>query len=269
MKKTFTEIYTNKKMPYLELRYSNSNEHYKKHFHNTFSIGVNKEGKSIYTNEKDKYLLDKNMLSIINPKYVHSCNSCTNILNIFYMMYLDKKWCYNIQKLIKEDINEFINIPVSILEDKSFYKRYIELCEILFLDISVYEKENELINFMLDFFSLYLGEINVNKTDKVFENIRDYIDINYKQNIQLEDLSKVFNLNKFYIIRLFKANMNLTPHSYLINTRVNEAKKLLKEGISIIETAQECGFFDQSHFHRNFYKITTTTPKEYQVNFIQ
>jgi len=40
MKKTFTKVFTHKKLPFIELRYSNSNAHYKKHFHATFSIGV-------------------------------------------------------------------------------------------------------------------------------------------------------------------------------------------------------------------------------------
>ncbi|MDZ7820178.1 MAG: helix-turn-helix domain-containing protein [Aliarcobacter sp.] len=47
------------------------------------------------------------------------------------------------------------------------------------------------------------------------------------------------------------------------------AKELLKKGFSIVETALECGFYDQSHFHRNFKKIVAITPKEYQDNFIQ
>ena len=44
MKKIFTKIFTDKNIPFLELRYSNSNTHYKEHFHDTFSIGANKKG---------------------------------------------------------------------------------------------------------------------------------------------------------------------------------------------------------------------------------
>lgn len=44
-------------------------------------------------------------------------------------------------------------------------------------------------------------------------------------NISLDDLSKEFDLNIFYIIRLFKLQMNLTPHSYLLNVRINKANE--------------------------------------------
>ena len=269
MHKTFTKVFTDESLPFLELRYSNSNAHYKRHFHDTFSIGVNKEGRSIYENSTKSYTLDKNMLSIINPLEVHSCNSCSDVLNIYYMLYLDTSWCMNIQKLINCEIEEFVKIPIYILEDESFYKDFISLCEFIFHDNSILEKEDELIKFFLNFFSLYLENKEVELVDERFREILLYLDENYKENISLDELSNKFELNSFYIIRLFKSQMNLTPHSYLLNVRINKAKEYLKNGYSIIDTALECGFFDQSHFHKNFFKIVAITPKEYKVNFIQ
>ena len=90
-----------------------------------------------------------------------------------------------------------------------------------------------------------------------------------KEDISLNDLSKEFNLSTFYIIKLFKKELNISAHSYFINLKIELAKELLKKGFSIVETALKCGFYDQSHFHRNFKKIVAITPKEYQDNFIQ
>ena len=269
MSKTFTKIFIDEKLPFLELRYSNSNAHYKKHFHDTFSLGVNKEGISIYENCDKSYTLDKNMLSIINPHEVHSCNSCSDILNIYYMLYLETSWCENVQKLINPNVKEFVNIPISILEDDEFYLDFINLCEYLLNDNSILDKENELLKFFINFFSLHLKNNKEDVIDEKFFQIVDYLNVNFQENISLDDLSIEFNLNIFYIIRLFKSQMNLTPHSYLLNIRINKAKEYLKSGCSLAQTAQECGFFDQSHFHRNFLKIVATTPNEYKLNFVQ
>lgn len=54
-----------------------------------------------------------------------------------------------------------------------------------------------------------------------------------------------------------------------MNCRIEQAKEFLREGRDITDTALECGFFDQSHFHRHFKAMTTVTPQEYRVNFIQ
>lgn len=267
--KIFTKIYSDDKLPFIQLRYSNSNKHFKKHFHETFSLGVNKEGISIYTNKKKKFTLDKNKLSIMNPYDVHSCNSCSDILNKYYMMYLSPSWCAKIQKIINPNQSEFMPISSELLINKKFYDKFISLCEFIFQQNSIEEKENELIEFYIDFFSLFLKDETQLVKDEIFENILNFLESNYKENISLDDLSKQFELNEFYIIRLFKKHLNLTPHSYLLNLKINNARKFLKEGMSIVDTALECGFYDQSHFHRNFLKFVATTPKEYQLNFVQ
>jgi len=41
MKKIFTKIFTDKNIPFFELRYSNSNTHYKEHFHDTGMSHIN------------------------------------------------------------------------------------------------------------------------------------------------------------------------------------------------------------------------------------
>lgn len=269
MKKTFTKLFKDKKLPYLLLRYSNSNKHYKKHFHDTFSLGINEQGVSIYTNNDKSYTLDKNMLSVVNPLAVHSCNSCTDVLNIYYMLYLDTSWCRDIQKSIDDSVVDFVNIPVDILEDKVFYDEYLDLCKFLFSDNYILDKEDMLIDFFVKFFSLYLDKSKVPTVSKEFDEIVLYLQNNYKENISIGELSKLFNLNTFYIIRLFKSKINLTPHAYMLNLKINKAKELLQNGYSIVDTALECGFFDQSHFHKNFTKIVATTPKEYRLNFVQ
>lgn len=220
-------------------------------------------------NEERTYILAKNMISIVNPYVMHSCNACGEGLNSYYMIHLDPLWCSNIQKIINPDIKEFVYVKEDILEDKIIYQEYLELCEALFSKISVSEKEEMLIDFLIRFFSFYVAGKELILKDENFEKIVSYLEENYKENITLHTLSQVFDLNPFYIIRLFKSNTNTTPRAYLLNIKINRAKQLLQEGYSIIDAALESGFYDQSHFHRNFLKIVATTPKEYQLNFVQ
>ena len=126
-----------------------------------------------------------------------------------------------------------------------------------------------MISFFLKFFALFLEESSSVVVDEKFEQMVAYLDEYYKENITLEELGEQFGLNTFYIIRLFKSQMNLTPRAYLLNVKINKAKEFLQQGYSIVDTALECGFVDQSHFHRNFLKIVATTPKEYRLNFVQ
>ena len=265
--KTFTKIFTNEKLPFLELRYSNNTKHYKEHLHDTFSIGINIEGKSIYTNKTNKYDFDKGMIAIVNANTIHSCNPILETPNLYYMMYLDENWCYGIQKSICDEFDSFKSFPKDIILDIKLYDEFKTLCENIFTNLSYIEKEDELIVFFTKLFSKYTEASIMKIEDKSFDKITRFLNENYKENISLDELSSKFDLNPFYIIRLFKSNINMTPHAYLLNIKINRAKELLKKGFSIVDTALECGFSDQSHFHRNFLKIVASTPKEYQKNF--
>lgn len=265
--KTFTKIFIDKNLPYLELRYSNNTKHYKEHLHETFSIGINLKGDSVYTNKQNRYDFSRNMLAVVNANTIHSCNPKNKEANLYYMLYLKPSWCLDIQKSICEEITTLKEFPEDILYDEKLYEEFKNLCENLFSDISYMEKESELIDFFTKLFSKYIEYSNLKIEDESFEKIISYLNENYQENISLEELSQKFRLNSFYIIRLFKSQINLTPHAYLLNLKINRAKEFLKKGYSIVDTALECGFSDQSHLHRNFVKIVATTPKEYQKNF--
>ena len=70
-------------------------------------------------------------------------------------------------------------------------------------------------------------------------------------------------------VKALGAELELTPKELGMGGCIEKAKQLLQEGRDIADTAFECGFFDQSHLHRHFKAMTTVTPQEYRVNFIQ
>ena len=87
--------------------------------------------------------------------------------------------------------------------------------------------------------------------------------------MSLESLARELDSNPYTLLRKFKAETGVTPHAFRMNCRIEKAREYLRQGVDIAEVALECGFFDQSHMHRYFKAITTVTPKEYQVNFLQ
>lgn len=299
MGNVFTKIFMDERLPFLELRHSSSNPHYKKHFHETFSLGVNKRGTSLYTNGENTYTLRTNGLSIMNPLAVHSCNiirevqkegvihndSDSNVdagspLNEYFVMYLDTAWCRDIQRVINETVTTFVPLPVEFMEHEGWYTEYIALCEYLFADHPLPDKEDALLSFFLAFFAQFItaDDAGNNEADAASEQdnsaatlraVTAYMDAHYAENITLEELAEQFAISPFYLIRLFTKHLQVTPRAYLLNVKVNKARELLQRGYSIVDTALECGFYDQSHFHKHFVKIVATTPKAYQRNFVQ
>ncbi|WP_151739013.1 helix-turn-helix transcriptional regulator, partial [Acinetobacter sp. TUM15099] len=99
---------------------------------------------------------------------------------------------------------------------------------------------------------------------------RDFLDLinvitSSEDFISLEVLAQQIGLSRYAIIRLFKANVGLTPHAFQINLKINQARELLKQGISLAELAVNLGFSDQSHFHKAFKAHTGVTPRQFQL----
>lgn len=92
-----------------------------------------------------------------------------------------------------------------------------------------------------------------------------YIHENLDQNLTLAELSAVVQMSPHYFASLFKQSTGLTPHQYVIKSRIEKAKQLLvRRDLTLVEICQEVGFESQSHFTRVFRKHTTTTPKVYR-----
>jgi AraC family transcriptional regulator len=98
--------------------------------------------------------------------------------------------------------------------------------------------------------------------------VLDYVRSNLSQDLSIIDLAQVAGMSPYYFLRLFKKSMHVTPRQYIIQTRIDRAKELLRSReLSIADISLQCGFTNQSHFSNVFRQITDTTPKAYRRDF--
>ena len=99
-------------------------------------------------------------------------------------------------------------------------------------------------------------------------DIRSYLSMHYAENITLDKLAQLFNINKFYLQKLFKLHMGLSPNEYLIHTRLNRAKQLLRStSRPINQIAMDVGINNIGHFINLFKKYEGSTPNTYRQNW--
>lgn len=94
----------------------------------------------------------------------------------------------------------------------------------------------------------------------------DYMNNHLEENLSLVELSALVQISPHHFARLFKQSTGFSPHQYLLNSRIQTAKKLLiiRKDITIAEIALQVGFHDQSRFTNVFRKYTGITPKKYR-----
>lgn len=83
--------------------------------------------------------------------------------------------------------------------------------------------------------------------------------------LHLEELAAIADLNAFQLIRLFKRVAGLTPHSYLVQLRLDDARRHLRNGMPIAEAAMAAGFYDQSALTNHFRRSYGITPMQYAI----
>ena len=93
---------------------------------------------------------------------------------------------------------------------------------------------------------------------------REYIHAHHHRDISVCELAAAAGLSPYHFIRVFSRQLGLTPHAYLTQVRVQEARQRLLAGESPAETALPAGFYDQSHLTRHFKRIVGTTPARYR-----
>jgi two-component system, response regulator YesN len=107
-----------------------------------------------------------------------------------------------------------------------------------------------------------------NKEINIIEEIASYIQINYSEEISLQEFSEKFYLSREYISRKFKQIYGENLSDFIVRIRINKAKELLKfPNLKIYEIAGKIGYQDDKYFRKIFKKIVGMTPNEYRKEF--
>ncbi len=113
---------------------------------------------------------------------------------------------------------------------------------------------------------LLLPRLSSGLPPQLLRRSTDFINDNLEENFSLAALAAHVGVSPYYLARLFKQSTGRTPHQYLIERRIEKAKRLLVErsDLSIVELAYELGFANHSHFTKFFHRLVGITPKDYR-----
>lgn len=105
--------------------------------------------------------------------------------------------------------------------------------------------------------SLFSAETGQNPYVRRVEN---YIRTAYMQPIRVEQIANQLGLDRRYLSRLFKTHTGRSVQEFLVDVRMEEGNRLLKEGCSVAEAANLVGYEDVSNFSKMFKKHHGITP---------
>ncbi len=95
--------------------------------------------------------------------------------------------------------------------------------------------------------------------------VTEFIEENLDRDLELAEIARAAELSPYHFARSFKQTTGFTPIQFLMQRRVETAKRLLTESdAAIVEVGLRAGFKNQSHFTTLFRKLTSLTPRAYR-----
>jgi AraC-like DNA-binding protein len=92
-----------------------------------------------------------------------------------------------------------------------------------------------------------------------------WIDAHSHRDISLDDAAEQAGISPFHFLRLFSDVLGVTPHQYLVRSRLRHAARRLADDDSpITDIAYDVGFGDLSNFVRTFHRAAGTSPKDFR-----
>lgn len=237
------------------------------HFHECYVIGFIEAGRRKLFCKDSQYVIKPGDIILFNPSDAHSCEQDDG-------GYTDYR-CMN----IPVDIMQKITFEITGMAELPYFQKNI------FSNSDLFEPLRNLHNMIMqkerdfhkeEIFLFLMGSLLAegfslkrnNFSDCKIEKACSFLKENYSKDINLDELSSVCNLSKYYFVKFFTREKGISPYRYLQTLRIEKAKELLEQGRMPADVSVDTGFSDQSHFSNYFKDFTGLTPGQYRNIFM-
>ena len=253
-------------MPYLELRTtSGSRRPYAPHFHTgLFSVGIILDGRTQVHLGAADYSAEPGDIVLIAPGQVHSCNPVAGAPRSYHMLHLDEAWCRERGGDAFSREGE-LRTRRTVVRDPELFRLLCRLTDALQTGENAYERIfADLVGDLMRKYCLAAsGEMRA-PPDKL--RPKDALRADMEGKLSVLELARREGVRRETFQRSFRGATGLPPGMYHHCLRLEHARRLLRQGMTIAEAAVCAGYADQSHFHRMFVRFYSLTPGRYKKN---
>jgi len=239
------------------LHFKNHRRAYPIHYHESYCISLIHQG----VFGENESIAPKGSIVISHPYEIHQNNVIENISTTYSTFY------------VSPDLINFISpfeqtsFSHKVIEDPLVYRQLDASLQVLD------QKKKSSLNFQKAFYQSISRLIDFHGIDQPYllkessallDEVKQFIAHRLHAKIDLNGLARIVGMSKFKFIRWFKLHVGITPFEYILLKRVGCGKKLIQQGLPLVDVSLNSGFYDQSHFSNYFKKYVGMSPNVYK-----
>lgn len=106
------------------------------------------------------------------------------------------------------------------------------------------------------------GNLQNRNISNITEKVIEYIKNNPDKPLAVKTLADKFHISESYLAHIFKKDLHIPIHRYILEIRLTLANKKIKASIPPVQAASECGFRDYSGFYKQYLKMYGMPPSK-------
>jgi len=236
------------------------------HTHDEFAFGVIERGAQAYLDSRgQRIIMPEGTICVINPGHLHEGRPATEAGWDYRMVYIPTTGLISLLKDDGEDFSGTLYFPETVIDDPQTMKliREAHVCSES-NDATQLEKTSRLATAVFQLVQRH-GQMphpmpRPATIPGAVKRAREYIDAHIAENPSLDIISQAAGMSSFHLLRAFKEAIGVAPHAYLVQRRVEMAKRLLLKGHPLRQVAIAVGYCDQGHLSREFSRFFGVPP---------
>lgn len=223
------------------------------HFHEAYTVVMVDEGAMKYVFRDGTVTVNSGQVFVVNLFVAHYNNTADNRNCRYRVMFLPV-WLFNppdgesTVKYFERTVNAELYAEIRNLFEKLKNADEEEAYLAVVKDIGA---------LLVSGFSVKTGSLaSTERIEPALHFIHQHLD----EKLTIAQLAIECNLSHSHFQRIFKSTIGLTVTAYIQQCRMERGRDLLRKGLRPVFTSLESGFFDQSHFYKQFKKMWILTP---------
>lgn len=248
----------------------------KLHAHNFYEVDIYVDGNICYIADKQEFSPVRDNIIVIPPGCQHTARMLDNGAYERYVFYFDPELLDFLGAGYFSEVFRYREAScLSVVHNKraEFYYLRERLMDVLHSE-DTEDAAAHALCYAVQLLLLVSNDTKINHKSiaeipqKVLD-VKHYVDHNFQTINTTAEIATHFFYSREYVSRVFKQHYNINLSEYLVNQKINYARRLLEQGNSVSFACNAAGFKSTSAFINAFRLRTNMTPAEYKRTFKQ